>query len=263
MRTNALPHPETTTSGNSAYPNNTTNMEGISTPVRENRIEVWGLRIFYLSAGEAGPPLLLIHGGGSDFSGFSWKYTVEALAEQYRVFALDLPGYGQSQAPELRISDWGLRISDLKEARELVCKKGRINPFWFHILFIKAFLDALGLERVNLVGISMGGGISIGVALENPERVEKLVLVNSYVGLFFAAGNWWDGECGSWYILAPNWEMKLLTTPGERSKNRECTVPGRRFKCVKLCPPDSEPTSAIFSRTSPPPPCSFTATGIR
>jgi pimeloyl-ACP methyl ester carboxylesterase len=193
----------------------------LSIPVRETRIEVWGLKIFYLTAGENGPPVLLIHGGGSDFSGFAWKYTIDALAKQYRVFAVDLPGYGQSQAPKLRIancglrtSDWGFEISedfipinkqgclcccrdhpglrsrkagiaslsgwDLKEDRKLLSKKRRINPFWFHIHFINAFLDKLGLKKVNLVGISMGGGISIGVALENPQCVEKLVLVNSY-----------------------------------------------------------------------------------
>ncbi|NUQ43124.1 MAG: alpha/beta fold hydrolase [Calditrichaceae bacterium] len=59
-------------------------------------------------------------------------------------------------------------------------KNSRINPFRFHIHFIEALLDALELEKVSLVGISMGGGISLGFALANPQRVRKLVLVSSY-----------------------------------------------------------------------------------
>jgi pimeloyl-ACP methyl ester carboxylesterase len=59
-------------------------------------------------------------------------------------------------------------------------KKNRINPFWFHIHFIKAFLDALGLEKVNLAGISMGGAIALGFALHYPGCLQKLVLVNSH-----------------------------------------------------------------------------------
>lgn len=173
-------------------------------PIQEQWREVLGLRIFYRSAGSGSPPTLLIHGGGSDFSGFAWKHTLGALAQQGRVIAPDLPGYGQSQAPSLKMSDWRSRLDELAMATpsapgmdnyqlsiangeaipsrdcQLPIKKFRINPFRFHIYFLNAFFDALGLEKANLVGISMGGGISLGFALANPQRVNKLVLVSSY-----------------------------------------------------------------------------------
>ncbi len=165
-------------------------------PVQERWLKVLGLRIFYRCAGSGHPPALLIHGGGSDFSGFAWKHTIGALAQQCRVIIPDLPGYGRSEAPSLNISDWRSRGDELAMAKpsvpgigncqlaignwQLAIKNSRINPFRFHIYFMEAFLDALGLEKASLVGISMGGGISLGFALANPQRVNKLVLVSSY-----------------------------------------------------------------------------------
>ena len=65
--------------------------------MRECWVNIDGLKVFYRTAG-TGSPIVLLHGGGSDHSGFSWKYTVNALAESHRVIALDLPGYGKSEA---------------------------------------------------------------------------------------------------------------------------------------------------------------------
>lgn len=143
-------------------------------------IEVWGLQVYYRTAGERGFPVLLVHGGGSDFSGFSWKYTIEALAGDHRVIAVDLPGYGQSRKPNLSFAYFDRLGIDLKQYPRMGWKNERINPFWFHIHFVKAFLDALGLEKVNLAGISMGGGIALGFTLNYSAYVRKLILVDSH-----------------------------------------------------------------------------------
>ncbi len=128
------------------------------TGISENFVEVDGLNIFYRSGGQSDLPLVMLHGGGSDHSGFAWKHVLQRLSETFSVVAIDLPGYGRSQRPELN---------------------GQ-NPFPFHIDFLPRILSALGLKRFDLMGLSMGGGISIGYGLQHPETIRRLVLVDSY-----------------------------------------------------------------------------------
>lgn len=131
------------------------NREAESKP-RTIWLEAGGLRIHCLTAGEEGPPVVLLHGGGIDSARFSYKHVVGQLARDHRVSAPDWPGYGESERP------------DVEHTLELYV--GLLGPI----------LDALKLERASLVGISMGGGAALGFSLRSPERVEKLVLVDSY-----------------------------------------------------------------------------------
>ena len=120
-------------------------------------VDVNGLRVHCLTAGWGGSPVILLHGGGIDSASFTYRYIIGPLAEeQRRVFALDWPGYGQSDRPDL---DYSMR---------------------FFIDFLGQLMVTLGLERASLVGISMGGGAALGFALHSPQCVEKLVLVDSY-----------------------------------------------------------------------------------
>lgn len=128
-------------------------------PIRTHWVKVNGLNTFYRTAGKKGDILLLIHGGGSDYSGFIWKHTLPALATRFRVIALDLPGYGSSELPNL-LPDQSILS--------------------FHSNFICEFLDELNIAKAHICGFSMGGGIALGFALAHPERIKKLVLVNSY-----------------------------------------------------------------------------------
>ncbi len=173
--------------------------EAVAQQVRGNWIDVAGLQVYYRSAGEYGPCLLLIHGGGSDHSGFAWKYTIEALATDYRVIAVDLPGYGNSHLTPWFIQD--AKISGKYPEPTAAGGDAATHPanpdphtfnlFSYHIDFIAQFLDALGLSKTHLMGLSMGGGIALGFALRYPQRVDRLILVNSYglgrqvVGGFF------------------------------------------------------------------------------
>jgi len=115
--------------------------------------DVDGVTIHYRDEG-AGSPVVLIHG----FAGntFSWRNAIPPLAETHRVIALDLPGWGYSdRSPEIDFSHEG------------------------HAALVVRFLDSLGLEKVVLIGHSMGGGVAQRVAAAHPERVSHLVLVAS------------------------------------------------------------------------------------
>ncbi|ELY79138.1 alpha/beta fold hydrolase [Natrinema gari] len=112
-------------------------------------------RIAYRRAGTSGPPIVLCHGAGIDDATVSWRHAIDALAADYRVYALDWPGYGNS-------------TGDIDHTVET------------YVDVLEGFLETLPFERVSLAGISMGGGVALGYALDNPDRVEQLALVDSY-----------------------------------------------------------------------------------
>jgi pimeloyl-ACP methyl ester carboxylesterase len=115
-------------------------------------LEVDGQRIHYVEAG-AGPPVVLLHGLGA--STFCFRRTIPALAAHFQVFAIDLPGYGFSSrdAPDQSLTA--------------------------QTAYVLRFLDALGLDKVSLVGHSMGGSVAQRVAVAAPGRVDRLVLADA------------------------------------------------------------------------------------
>jgi pimeloyl-ACP methyl ester carboxylesterase len=128
-------------------------------PVTSNIITLSGVRVRYLSAGEetGRPPLVLLHGGGTDSAVLSWGGLIGALGEGRRVFAPDMPGYGESERP----ADAAYTLD-----------------YFAHV--VVEFADRLGLARFDVAGISMGGGISLTLALCHPERIGRMVLVDTY-----------------------------------------------------------------------------------
>ncbi|MBI3928932.1 MAG: alpha/beta hydrolase [Armatimonadetes bacterium] len=115
-------------------------------------VDLDGYRTHYLEQGD-GEPLLLVH--GFFYDSFLWSANVETLARHFRVYSIDLWGWGYSTREAL---DYGYPLY----ARQL-----------------RLFLDALGIKRAILMGQSMGAGAAIQFSLENPERVAKLILVGS------------------------------------------------------------------------------------
>jgi pimeloyl-ACP methyl ester carboxylesterase len=109
-------------------------------------------RLSTMQAGD-GPPVVAIHGLGGTKASF--LPTIAALADSYRVIAVDLPGSGDSDKP----------IAAPYDAR------------WFAAA-VTGVLDALGLERSHLIGNSMGGRVAIEVGLTAPERAERIVLLS-------------------------------------------------------------------------------------
>ena len=120
------------------------------TSLTDRTITLADVTFHYREAGEAStPPLILLHGLGDDARG--WDEIAPMLAECYHVFALDQRGNSESARPA--VYSFELMRDDLK-----------------------AFADALGLDRFTLVGHSMGGSVSILFAEQWPERLVRLVL---------------------------------------------------------------------------------------
>jgi|SRR6185436_2929868 len=121
-------------------------------------VDVGGHRLRYFMGGD-GPPLLLIHGLGS--SSEDWSLIVRDLTRRHRVYAPDLLGWGGSDKP---------RDGDYSVAAQTELVRG--------------FMDAMRLPRADAGGISMGGWVALRLAALHPERVQRLVLIDS-VGLDF------------------------------------------------------------------------------
>lgn len=113
-------------------------------------IEVHGYRRAFRMAG-TGPPLLLIH--GITDSSLTWAPVFDALAEHYTVIAPDLLGHGDSDKPrgDYAVAAYANGMRDL--------------------------LSILGIERITVVGHSLGGGVAMQFAYQFPEKVERIALV--------------------------------------------------------------------------------------
>lgn len=133
-----------------------------TTPAAADRYVVAaGLRTHYLEAGE-GSPLLLLHGSGPGVSAASnWTGVIGELAQRHRVIALDFSGFGESEPSADGNYDIGL---------------------WQKQLL--AFLDALELDAVPMVGNSFGGAMALAASMRHPERVSRLVLMGTPVGRY-------------------------------------------------------------------------------
>lgn len=132
-----------------------------SNPEVSHTITAAGIRTNYHDMG-SGDPVLLIHGSGPGVSAWAnWRLVMPALSERARVIAPDMVGFGFSERPAgflYRMDAW---------VRQAV-----------------GLLDALGIERADLVGNSFGGGLALALAIRHPERVRRLVLMGS-VGVPF------------------------------------------------------------------------------
>jgi len=115
-------------------------------------VSVNGLNTRYVVMG-SGYPLILVHGFGEFLE--VWWLNIGPLSEHYRVYALDLPGQGLSDKPDTDCT----------------------IPFITG--FMSGFMQALGIECAHFVGHSLGAGIGLNMAIHCPERVNRLVLVDS------------------------------------------------------------------------------------
>lgn len=109
-------------------------------------------KISYIDVGSGDQTIVLLHGLASN-AGF-WRYNIPELSKHYRVIAVDLPGYGKSQKDYYSYS------------------------MSFYAEVLKNFFEALNLNKVILVGHSMGGQIAITFALKYTDRISKLILAD-------------------------------------------------------------------------------------
>lgn len=116
------------------------------------QVEVFGQKIQYIEAG-SGPNVILLHGLGGDAQ--NWALTIPAVAAHYHVYAPDQIGFGRSDKPQI-----DYRIGTLVD-------------------FLTGFMKKLEIDKATLVGNSLGGWVSVSMTLAHPERVQKMVLVDS------------------------------------------------------------------------------------
>lgn len=108
--------------------------------------------LHYHEAG-AGEPLLLLHGSGPGVSGWSnYAGNLPAFAEHFRTLVLDFPGFGKSYS----------------------CEE---NPMLTALPSVVDFLDGMGIDKVAVVGNSMGGNVASRLAATYPDRVKRLVTI--------------------------------------------------------------------------------------
>jgi pimeloyl-ACP methyl ester carboxylesterase len=124
---------------------------------QQKNFDYRGVKINYYEAGQ-GPPVILLHGFGG--CAYSWRFLAPALAQDHRVFTIDLKGYGLSDKPE----DGNYAVSDQAE-------------------MVTTFIRSKNLHDLVIMGHSMGGGVTLmsylKVREDKPARIKSLVLVDS------------------------------------------------------------------------------------
>ncbi|MEW2508390.1 alpha/beta hydrolase [Amycolatopsis sp. NPDC047767] len=155
--------------------------ESLEVPgVRHRYIDTGRLRMHVAEAG-AGSPLLLLHGWAKHW--YMWRHVMPLLGDSHRVIAVDLRGSGWSDAPRS-----GYRTADL-------------------VGDTRALLDALGLDRIALVGHDRGAAVAFQFALDDPDRVSHVVALNElhpYMDVRRVVRNAWR------YLWTPFVETPLL-----------------------------------------------------
>ena len=131
---------------------------------RDIQTRDWKLRDYEAGSGH---PLILIHGSGPGATGWSdFSRNIEELGRHFHLYALDMPGWGDSQA----------------------CTKETLD----HVGATIQFMDALGIEKAALVGNSMGGNVALAVAVDHPDRVSHIIIMgpgSSPTPRLFSAGD--------------------------------------------------------------------------
>jgi pimeloyl-ACP methyl ester carboxylesterase len=120
-----------------------------------DQAEVGGLRIAFERMGD-GPPLVLLHGGPLDSR--EWRRQLDDLSDEFTVVAWDMPGCGRSSDPPA-----AFRLPDYAD-----CLAG--------------FVEALGLGRPHVLGLSFGGGLALELYRRHPLIPMSLVLASAYAG---------------------------------------------------------------------------------
>jgi pimeloyl-ACP methyl ester carboxylesterase len=120
-------------------------------------------RLRYYDIGD-GPALLFLHGSGPGVTGWrNFRGVLPAFVKQFRCLILEFPGFG---------------VSDDFGGHPMIDAQASVAPF----------LDAIGADRVDIVGNSMGGGVGINFAIHHADRIGKLVTIGGIGTNIFSPG---------------------------------------------------------------------------
>jgi 2-hydroxymuconate-semialdehyde hydrolase len=169
-----------------------------------------------------GFPLLLIHGSGPGVTAWAnWRGIIPQLAQTRRVIAPDMLGFGYSERP-----------ADAQYSQQR----------W--VAHAIGVLDALGVERADIVGNSFGGGLALALAIRHPERVRRLVLMGS-VGVSFPLTAGLDAAWGYTPSLANMrrlldlfaWDRNLVNDELAELRYQASIRPGFQESFAAMFPP--------------------------
>jgi pimeloyl-ACP methyl ester carboxylesterase len=133
----------------------------IDDQLREIRTPAGALRYYDTGTGQ---PLLFLHGSGPGVTGWrNFRGIVPTFAKQFRCLVLEFPGFG---------------VSDDFGGHPMITAQGTVAPF----------LDALGVDRVDIVGNSMGGSVGISFAINHRDRIGRLVTIGGIGTNVFSPG---------------------------------------------------------------------------
>ncbi|MBA4601389.1 alpha/beta fold hydrolase [Thermoactinomyces mirandus] len=161
-------------------------------------IEADGILTHYHEAGE-GETLLLIHGSGPGVTAWAnWKPVFPILSQHFHLYAPDVVGFGDTQRPK------GIHYS--------------VDAWVQHMI---SFIEALKLEKVSIIGNSMGGALALHLAYQRPDLVHKLILMGS-VGCRFPITRELDKVWG----YTPSYEnmknlIKIFVYDGSTAENED------------------------------------------
>jgi pimeloyl-ACP methyl ester carboxylesterase len=173
------------------------------------RITIRGLDIHYKCAGD-GMPVVLVHGDGNDWH--EWHKNIGFLSQHFRVYALDLPGYGLSQPPDIPVlPSWGAGV-------------------------LSDFMEALDIDNAHIMGHSMGGLLSLHLALSFPEKVNRLILIDS-------AGFGELSKSASRLLMLIRWSKRLFR---KEKSSRHANGPGNEWIVTEELSRLDKPTAIIW-----------------
>ncbi len=152
--------------------------------VEQKEVTIGTIKTSYLLCGN-GEPVIFLHGAGA--GAVTWYPTLGGISKNFQVVAPDIVGYGESDKPDAPYD----------------------RPYFSK--WLKDFLKELKISKAHIVGLSQGGAIALQFAIENPEMVNKLVLVDS-AGL--------GAKVSFWALIGTIWMNSFPSSMANRFNSR-------------------------------------------
>lgn len=159
-------------------------IDKMAVPVEHGEVTIDSVKTAYLSAG-SGYPVICLHGAGA--GAVTWYPSIGAISKIFHVVAPDIVGYGESDKP----------VAQYDRA--------------YFSKWLRAFLVEMKISKAHLVGLSQGGAIALQFTIDNPEMVDKLVLVDS-AGL--------GAKVSFWPLFGIIWMNTFPSAIGSRFNSR-------------------------------------------